>query len=94
MIAFRMQNAYCSDMKKMTIRDVPDELLSALKQTAKQSRRSLNQQVLVWLEEAWLWRGRAFRDVEEELKEVRRLRGESLPMTAEEIDAAKREGRA
>jgi hypothetical protein len=78
----------------MTIRDVPEGLLDALKRTAKQSRRSLNQQVLVWLEDAWLGRGLAVRDVERELQEVRALRGDAEPMTAEEVDAAKRGGRA
>ena len=81
-------------MKTMTIRDVPEDLLTALKQTAKRSRRSLNQQALVWLEDAWLGKAHDARDVESELQEIRALRGDSQPMTAEEIDAAKREGRA
>jgi hypothetical protein len=81
-------------MKTMTIRDVPEDLLAALKRTAKRCRRSVNQQVLIWLEEAWLGWGRTERDVEEELAEVRRLRGDAVPMSAEEIDAAGREGRA
>jgi hypothetical protein len=81
-------------MKTMTIRDLPEELVAALKETAKRSRRSLNQQVLVWLEEAWLGRAPDVRDVETELEEIRVLRGGRAPMTADEIDAAKRDGRA
>jgi hypothetical protein len=81
-------------MKTMTIRDVPDDLMAALKRTAKQGRRSLNQQVLVWLEDAWLGRGANVRDVEQELEEIRALRGAAAPLSVEEMEAAKREGRA
>ncbi|WP_425609092.1 FitA-like ribbon-helix-helix domain-containing protein [Synoicihabitans lomoniglobus] len=82
-------------MKTITIRDVPEDLLAGLKQTAKRSRRSLNQQVLVCLEEAWVGKGGGVMgNVEAELAEIRLLRGNSKPMTAAEIDAAKRGGRA
>lgn len=77
----------------MTIRDVSEDLFAALKQTAKRNRRSLNQQTLVWLEEAWLGALSDVRNVEKELEEIRTLRGNSQLMTAAEIDAAKREGR-
>ena len=79
-------------MGTMTIRNVPEELLEALKVAAKKHRRSLNQQVLLWLEEACLTKAGTLPDVEVELAEIRQLRTGGKAMTCAEIDAAKREG--
>lgn len=84
----------------MTIRDVPDELHAALKARARLNRRSLNQQVIAEL--AVLAGGaaggeadRKHRRAEELIGMVHDLRSRMKRlMTPEEIDAAKREGRA
>ncbi len=81
-------------MKTMTIRNVPDELREKLKAEATRNRRSVNQEVLVWLEAAGRLGGKKPADVEEELREIRELRRGIEPMSAAEIDAAKKEGRA
>ena len=81
-------------MNVMTIRNVPDELRENLKAEAKRNRRSVNQQVLVWLEDAWLKGGEIPRDVEGELREIRELRLGIQPISAAQIDAARKEGRS
>ena len=81
-------------MNVMTIRNVPDELRENLKAEAIRNRRSVNQQVLVWLEAAWRGRSGKPGDVEAELREIRALRRGVQPMSAAAIDAAKQEGRA
>jgi plasmid stability protein len=82
-------------MSTMTIRNVPEELVDGLKKAAKHYRRSVNQQVLVWLEEACLGKSMvSHKDVEAELLEIRKLREGLKPMTVEELEAAKIEGRA
>lgn len=81
-------------MSAMTIRNIPEDLVDGLKKAAKQHRRSVNQQVLVPLEEACLGKRGGVADVESELREIRELREGLLPMTAGEIDAAKSDGRA
>ena len=85
---------YFPGMSTMTIRNIPEELVDGLKKAAKIHRRSVNQQVLVLLEEACLGRNRGAGDVEDELRQIRELRGDAEPMTAREIDLAKREDRA
>lgn len=81
-------------MKTMTIRNVPDELREKLKAEAKRNRRSVNQEVLVWLEAAGGMGDNKPTDVEAELREIRELRRGIQPMSLAEIEAAKREGRA
>jgi plasmid stability protein len=90
-------NAFCcqiAGMATLTIRNLPEELADGLKQEARRHRRSVNQQVLVMLEEACLGKNVGAGDVEEELRQIRSLREGSLPMTESEIDAAKEDGRA
>lgn len=81
-------------MSTMTIRNIPEDLVDGLKKAAKLHRRSVNQQVLVLLEEACLGKRGEVADVESELREIRELREGLQPMTAGEIDAAKSDGRA
>ena len=81
-------------MSTMTIRNIPENLVDGLKKVAKIHRRSVNQQVLVMLEEACLGGRVGSEDVEDELRQIRELRGNSKPMSAGEIDEAKRGGRA
>ena len=87
-------------MATLTIRNVPDELHETLKLRAKRNRRSLNQEVIAELANASgaVMEGDAERKrvrAEEMIGMVKDLRSR-MPhfMTAEEIDAAKREGRA
>lgn len=78
-------------MTTLTIRNVPDMVKEKLVKEAKRHRRSLNQQVLVYLENACA--NTAGRGVEAELEEIRSLRRGVLTMTAAEIDQDKRDGR-
>jgi len=80
-------------MSTMTIRNVPDELVEVLKKTAKRYRRSLNQQVLVCLEEASLGQ-KALYNVEDDLRCIREMRAGTPSMSVKEIDEAKQDGRA
>lgn len=81
-------------MNVMTIRNVPDRLREKLKAEAKRNRRSVNQEVLVWLEAAERMGEELPADVEADLREIRELRRGIRPMSVGEIDAAKKEGRA
>ncbi len=84
-------------MKTMTIRDVPDELHAALKSRARTNRRSLNQQVIAELSHSGALESadERKRRVEAEIRLTEELRSRMKRfLTAEEIDAAKREGRA
>lgn len=81
-------------MSAMTIRNIPAPLVESLKASARKHRRSVNQEVLMLLEEACFGRAHGGRDVEAELEEISRLRRALPTMSVEDIDAAKREGRA
>ena len=87
-------------MATLTIRNLPDELHLALKERAKRSRRSLNQQVIAELmavpgegdDAARLVASRE--RMEKALEAVDEVRMSMTRfMSAEEIDAAKVEGR-
>ena len=86
-------------MATLTIRNLPDELHAALKERARQNRRSLNQEVIAELS------GMANGEVLDDEERKRRRSGEMIAMvnemrtgmtrfmTAAEIDAAIEEGR-
>jgi plasmid stability protein len=79
-------------MSTITLKGIPAGLHRALKQRAARNRRSLNQEVLATLEDKV---GGKARDVEALLAEARKIRARmGFVATQEEIDAAKREGRA
>lgn len=81
----------------MTIRDVPEEIHAWLKKRAKRNRRSLNQQVIAdWSQMGYQEAdGERPASVEREILESQQLRARARAfLTAEEIDAAKREGLA
>ncbi|MCC5805251.1 MAG: hypothetical protein JJU00_02880 [Opitutales bacterium] len=83
-------------MKTMTLRNVPDALHARLKESARRNRRTLSQQVIVELRRVDLEaRVRKKADAERLIREVEEVRAR-IPgfLTAEEIDAAKRVGRA
>jgi plasmid stability protein len=79
-------------MATITLKGIPPTLHRALKRQAEQHRRSLNQEVLATLENKV---PKPTRDVDALLREIEEFR-KSLRFvtTPEEIDAAKREGRA
>jgi antitoxin FitA len=79
-------------MATITIKDIPDELYAALKETAKSHRRSINSEVIYCIEQAV--RSRRI-DVEATLARARELRALTAghPITDEEFNEAKRRGR-
>lgn len=84
-------------MATLTIRDLPDELHLLLKERAKRNRRSLNQEVIAELSLAITHETPEERNarVEREILEIDALRTRAKGfLTAEQIDEAKREGRA
>lgn len=90
-MAFCCQNAF---MATLTIRNLPEELHETLKIRAKRNHRSLNQEVIAELSQVETAEDRKAR-VEQEISEIDALRARAKRfLTAEEIDAAKREGRA
>ena len=78
-------------MATLTIKNVPDEVYEKLKAAAKANRRSINNEIIVIIEQA-VWSQKM--DVEEQLAQTRLLR-EQLPLyvTDKELDQAKNEGR-
>ena len=79
-------------MPALTVKNIPDDLYTQLKQTAQAHRRSLNSEILYCVEKAI---GTYKLDVSEHLAVARALREktEAHPLTDDEIDAAKHEGR-
>lgn len=84
-------------MATLTIRNLPEEVHAELKERARRNRRSLNQEVIAELSRSGSFetederRGR----VERELRDVAELRRRTKGfLSAEEIDVAKRDGRA
>lgn len=78
--------------KTLTLKNLPDGLHARLTAAARRHRRSLNNEAIVCLEAGL---GGPSTSVEEELAEIRALRESLGPHSfdAEEIEAAKREGR-
>ncbi len=79
-------------MPALTVKNIPDDLYSQLKQAAQAHRRSLNSEILYCVEKTI---GTHKIDVSEHLAVARTLREKTaaLPLTDDEIDAAKHEGR-
>ena len=75
----------------ITLKNIPDDVYKALKESAERNRRSMNSEAIVCLERVL---GPHRITVEDRLERIRRLR-ESLNIetTPEEIDRFKREGR-
>lgn len=77
----------------LTIKNIPDDLYQRIKRSAKENRRSINNEAIVCLEKALdSWRT----DPETFLEHVRRHRA-SMPyvhLSEEDLRAAKDEGRA
>ncbi len=73
-----------------TIKNIPDSLYETLKRTAERNRRSINQQVIVSLEDAL--KKETVAELDQRIDEFRRSLGD-VWITDEEINAAKRDGR-
>lgn len=80
-------------MPNVTIRNLPEAAYEKLKRRAEKNRRSLNQEMILCLEEAA--HNRYGADPRATLEEVQRFRAKQThrPLTEREIDAAKRHGR-
>lgn len=82
-------------MKSLSLRNIPDPTYEALKHQAEAHHRSLNQEILVILENAAgapLYRRPDSDQVLVEIREMRRKFKGSMSLA--EMDKAKREGRA
>ncbi len=79
-------------MTTITVKNIPDDLYERLKQAAKTNHRSINSEIIACIERSV--RPRPL-DVETFLAEARQLREQTAGyvLTAEELDAAKNEGR-
>ena len=79
-------------MATVTLKNIPEEIYSRLKETAQRHRRSLNSEILVCLERSLQ---PTAVQVEDALVTARRLRGRvvGLPLSLEEIADARRLGR-
>ncbi len=79
-------------MPALTIKNIPDDLYSRLKQAAEIHRRSMNSEILYCVESTLVPRKV---DVSEQISTARRLRAKtaSHPLTDEILDAAKNAGR-
>ena len=79
-------------MPALTIKNIPDDLYNALKDSAKQQHRSINSEVIMCLKRSLLPK---LISPEERLSTIRALRSQvkSGAITAEDIDQAINEGR-
>lgn len=79
-------------MATLTIKNLPDNIYAALRQTAERHRRSINSEAIVRLERSLL---PVKLGVEEELARIRELRSTlgDIYLTDEDLEIAKNEGR-
>jgi len=81
-------------MATVTLKNVPEKLLEALKREAKQNRRSLNQEALTRLESTLIARRRAGGDSVKALRRLHQRLAGLPPLTDEFLARAKNEGRS
>lgn len=76
-------------MANITIKNIPDDLYEKLKKSAKIKRRSINQEIIVCIEESVQEEGSA---PDELIENARRLRTktDSYPVKNEELNQIKR----
>ena len=79
-------------MATLTLKNVPEELVDALKQEAMQNRRSLNQEALSRLERSVERRGTS-EEVVSSLRRLHRRLASLPPLTDRFLDRAKKAGR-
>ena len=79
-------------MPTITVKDIPSDLYEALKKKAAAHHRSINREVIHYIEEAV--RGREV-NVEEVLEKARQIQAKigPVPISEEILQAAKNEGR-
>ena len=80
-------------MATVTVKNIPDDLYARLKVAAAKNRRSINSEIIICLEHSLLEQKVP---AEQVIDRVRRIRASMRPtqLTIEEIDSARREGRA
>ena len=82
-------------MATLVIHDIPDDLLKKLEHSARENRRTVDQEVVLWLSRVEVPEIPEPRSVEDRIKGFRKLR-EKYPdvyITDEQITRGKREGR-
>ena len=79
-------------MPALTIKNIPDDLYTRLKEAAQTHRRSLNSEILYCVERTL---GSHKIDISDHLAIARTLRAKTAahPLTDDELNAAKNEGR-
>jgi plasmid stability protein len=79
-------------MATLTVKNIPDDLLDLLRGAAAAHRRSLNSEVLVYLERALAPRVRSADELLARARDLRQ-RVQHAPLSLEALDAARKEGR-
>ena len=79
-------------MPALTLKNIPDTLYSQLKEAAKTHHRSLNGEIIYYIERAL---GTHKIDISDHLKIAKSLRNKTIatPITNDELTAAKNKGR-
>jgi plasmid stability protein len=80
-------------MASMTIKNIPEPLYRALKQSAESHHRSINGEVIFLLEQSLLARRVSREQLLEEMRQMREEIGPGAALSPEEIRAAINEGR-
>ena len=80
-------------MANITLKNIPDDLYAKIKDSAKRNRRSINNEMIIWMERAAGIATKA--DVEGRIARARTLRAQvqGFITNADEITKAKNEGR-
>lgn len=80
-------------MATITVKDIPDELYEALKQKAAAHHRSINREIIYYIEQGV---GSRQQSVDEIVAEARRIHAKigKLPVDEEILNEAKNSGRA
>ncbi len=80
-------------MANITVKHIPDGLYAKIKESALRNRRSINNEIIIWMERAASVANRA--DVEGRIARARALRAqiEGFVASADDITNAKNKGR-
>ena len=79
-------------MTTITVKNLPDDLYTELKEMAKANRRSINSEVIICIEQRLRHKQRKAGDIVQKARRVRRLT-DHHPITEAQLEAAKIEGR-
>ena len=80
-------------MATVTVKNIPDDLYARLKAAAAKNRRSINSEIIMCIEENLLYRRVSAEQVLDRVRKIR-VAMRTAEMTIEQIDNARREGRA